>query len=101
MNKRTKALAISPTVKRHVYERDGGRCVLCGSIYGLPNAHYIGRGQSGLGIEKNVVTLCAACHHAYDHTAEREEIRAELRAYLMGKYPDWDESELIYEKWSF
>lgn len=99
MHKRARALAVSAAVKRHVYERDGGRCVLCGSIYGLPNAHYIGRAQGGLGIEKNVVTLCADCHRAYDQTAERAGIRDELRAYLMEHYPDWDETELIYDKW--
>lgn len=98
-SRRTKALEISAAVKRHVYERDKGCCVLCGSPNGLPNAHYIGRAQGGLGIEKNVVTLCPECHREYDQTARREEIRQELRDYLRGFYPDWDENELIYRKW--
>ena len=42
-SKRTKALSITPKVKKTVYERDGGRCVLCGSPHGLPEAHYIPR----------------------------------------------------------
>lgn len=97
-SKRTKALEISPTVKRRVYERDNGCCVLCGSPNGLPNAHYIGRAQSGPGIEKNIVTLCPECHRKYDHTALRKRIRAELREYLKGCYPDWNENELYYKK---
>lgn len=99
-SKRTKALEISQTVKRHVYERDKGCCVLCGSPNGLPNAHYIGRAQSGLGIEKNIVTLCPECHREYDHTPARREIKPVLREYLQGCYPDWDETKLVYKKWS-
>lgn len=97
MNKRTKALQIPPLVKRIVYERDGGRCVLCGAP-GDPVAHYISRAQGGLGIEENVVTLCYGCHRAYDQGPYRAAIRAQLRAYLKGRYPGWDENKLIYRK---
>lgn len=100
MNKRTKALAISQAVKRKVYERDNGCCVLCGSPYGQPNAHYISRAQGGLGIAENIVTLCWDCHRAYDQTSARYEIRDELRTYLQSKYPEWDEQKLYYRKWS-
>ena len=41
MQKRTRALAIPAEVKRRVYERDKGRCVLCGRP-GNPEAHVIG-----------------------------------------------------------
>lgn len=99
MNRRTRALSISPRVKRAVYERDGHCCVLCGSPYGLPEAHYISRAHSGLGIEQNIVTLCRDCHRRYDQSSERAEIRAELREYLKKQYPDWDESKLVYDKW--
>ena len=53
MNKRTKALAISPAVKRRVLERDKGACVLCGRP-GDPVCHFISRAQGGLGIEENI-----------------------------------------------
>lgn len=99
MNKRTKALSISAAVKGHVYERDKGRCVICGSPEGIPNAHFISRAQSGLGVEKNVVTLCAACHYAYDQTPARRKLREEIREYLESQYPDWDEESLIYQKY--
>lgn len=98
MNKRTKALAIPPEVKAAVRKRDGGCCVLCGSPYGEPDAHYISRAQGGLGIEQNLVTLCFQCHMRYDQSTEREEIRMDLREYLMSKYPDWDKQRLIYRK---
>lgn len=100
MHKRTKALAISNAVKAAVYARDGGCCVLCGSPRGLPVAHYLSRAQSGLGVEENIVTLCADCHREYDQGYHRQEIREELREYLKKQYPDWDESKLIYNKWS-
>lgn len=100
MHKRTKALAISRAVKTAVYVRDGGCCVLCGSPYGIPNAHYISRAQGGLGIEENIVTLCFDCHREYDQGHHRQEIREELREYLKSKHPDWDESKLTHDKWS-
>ena len=98
MNRRTKALDISRKVKEAVWERDGGHCVLCGNPNAAPNAHYIPRSQGGLGIEENVVTLCPACHDTYDNSASRWAIRDELREYLQGKYPRWDETKLTYRK---
>jgi 5-methylcytosine-specific restriction endonuclease McrA len=89
-------------VKQAVYERDGGRCVLCGRSYGaFPNAHFIARSHGGLGVEENILTLCIPCHHRYDNSADRAEIREELEKYLRSKYPGWDESKLTYRKWQF
>ncbi len=96
-SRRTKALAIPKSVKDRVYERDKGRCILCGRP-GVPNAHFIARSQSGLGIEQNVVTLCPDCHADYDQSPLRKEYREMIRAYLRRQYPDWDESKLIYRK---
>jgi 5-methylcytosine-specific restriction endonuclease McrA len=96
MHRRTKALQISPDVKRRVWERDG-RCILCHRP-GSPDAHYIPRSQGGLGIEKNIVTLCQSCHMAYDQGFARRELGIEIRAYLMKCYPDWDEADLVYRK---
>lgn len=95
---RTKALAISKEVKAKVYERDGGCCVWCGSPQGQPNAHYIPRSRSGLGVEKNILTLCWPCHLRYDQTTEREKMGAYFREYLQSKYPDWNEEDLYYRK---
>ena len=102
MTERTKALAISPAVKKVVAERDSldGQtcCIICGSPDGLPEAHYVPRSQGGLGIEENIVTLCRECHRAYDQSPRRKEIGEELRIYLKWKYPDWDEGELTYRR---
>lgn len=99
MHKRTKALSISPEVKKKVYERDGGCCIWCGSPYGQPNAHYIPRSQSGLGIEENILTLCWECHQRFDNSIDRMKMQAYFRAYLLGKYPEWEERKLVYRKW--
>lgn len=93
----TKACDISPAVKGEVGQRDGGRCVLCGAP-GQPNAHFIPRARGGLGVAWNVVTLCWYCHNEYDNGPCRKALEAEIRAYLMRCYPNWEESALIYHK---
>lgn len=98
MRRQTRFTAVQPATWKRVYERDNGACVLCGRSGILQAAHYIGRAQGGLGREKNLVMLCADCHRRYDQSAEREEIRAELREYLQGLYSDWCESDLVYKK---
>lgn len=98
-SKRTKACEISQQTKRRVFERDNGRCIICGKA-GIPNAHYIRRSQGGLGIEQNVVTLCMICHNAYDNGFLRERIGQKIHDYLEYKYfPNWKEEDLVYNKW--
>lgn len=97
MHRETKAKAISPEVKKAVFARDHGECVLC-HCPGEPNAHYISRAQGGLGIEENILTLCPKCHRKFDQSVHRVLIRAQLRAYLKSQYRDWDESKLYYRK---
>ena len=102
MHRQTKATGIPQHVKEAVFERDGGRCVRCGRVRGaFPNAHFIARSQGGLGIEENILTLCWPCHYEYDNSANRAEIREQLRQYLISKYPGWDETKLIYKKYIF
>ena len=98
MKKRTKALAISREVKDAVWERDKHCCVWCGSPFAEPNAHYIARSQGGLGIEKNILTLCRECHRRYDQTVHRKIMRVFFRDYLKDKYADWDEDSLVYRR---
>lgn len=98
MNKRTKALSIPPEVKARVWSRDRGRCVFCGSRYASPNAHFIARSQGGLGIEQNILTLCAVCHRKYDQSTGRQTMREFFRDYLKKNYPEWDEAKLIYRR---
>lgn len=107
MHRQTKATSIPKTVKLAVYRRDHERCVLCGSPYGDPVAHVVRRSQGGMGKEENIVTLCPACHRAYDEGANlerfgkgttRESLYCYLVAYLKGFYPDWSREDMIYRK---
>ena len=102
MNKRLKAVGISPEVKKRVAERDSwdgwNCCILCGSPEGQPNAHVVPRSDNGMGIEENIVTLCWNCHQRYDNTEERNALKSEIIAYLKGFYPDWDEEKVRYKK---
>lgn len=105
-SKRAKATDITMSVKKKVFERDKGCCIVCGNPYNaMPNAHYIPRSKGGLGIEQNIVTLCTEltqnkCHRKYDFGTkeEREQIKKIIRNYLKSKYKDWNEEDLVYKK---
>ena len=99
MHKRTKALDIPQKVKDEVWERDGHKCVICGSMYSMPNAHYISRSHGGLGIPENVVTLCLDCHDFYDNGAGGRKLGPIIAKYLRSQYPGWDERKLVYRKY--
>lgn len=104
---RTEALSIPREVKMQVARRDRADgwpcCILCGrpaptrNVLEFSCAHYISRAQGGLGVERNILTLCPICHREYDGT-EREKLRPILRRYLREHYEDWNEEALIYKK---
>jgi len=104
MTKRTKALSITPAVRRAVYERDSYDgcpcCIICGNPHEITVAHYISRSQSGLGIEENLVTMCVAHHAKFDHgyPDERREFRQRVKEYLRSKYDYWNEEMLKYRR---
>lgn len=100
-HKRTKATDISQAVRLRVYERDGGLCIFCGRP-GLPNMHYIGRAQGGLGVEENIITGCIECHNAMDNgkdTRRSREMREYAERYLRSKYEEWSREKVVYNKW--
>lgn len=108
MNKRTKALGITIAVKEAVADRDSFDgwpcCLLCGTP-APPNdslafscAHFINRAQGGLGREDNILTLCPKCHRRYDQTTDRAKLKPFFRRYLMERYPNWNEEDLVYKK---
>ena len=98
--KRAKALQIPMKVKKAVYERDNGLCVVCGRP-GNPEAHYVPRSRGGLGIEENIVTLCRECHDRFDFGDRETMTRYDqmIRYYLIDQYPDWNEESLYYKKY--
>jgi 5-methylcytosine-specific restriction endonuclease McrA len=97
-SKRSKMCDISQKVKEIVWERDCHRCIICGSSYALPNAHYIPRSKGGLGIEQNIVTLCLNCHYKTDHTCDRPIMLEKIKSHLQAKYEGWNEDDLYYRK---
>lgn len=100
--KRSKATDIPMDVKKKVFERDNGRCVICGnSINVMPNAHYIRRSKGGLGIEQNVFTACTdltilRCHSMFDrYGIGKEKVIVNFKK----NYPNWNEENLVYRKY--
>ena len=98
MSKISKACDISPKVRKIVVDRDGGRCIICGSQNGIQIAHYISRARLGLGIPQNLGCLCLRCHMAYDNGKLHRQIKTLFKRHLNAKYDDWDESQLTYKK---
>ena len=98
MSKRSKACEINQRVRAEVYMRDKC-CIVCGSSAGVPNAHFVPRSQSGLGIKENVVTLCILCHHEMDNGKNSLEIKEKVRQYLEKLYPNFTDEMRIYDKW--
>ena len=100
MNNRTKALQIPTKVKKRVWDRDGGECIICGNPNADPSCHYIRRSQGGLGIEENIVTLCARHHLMLDspNSPEQKLLRARVREHLEKHYPGFPDEKRIYRK---
>ena len=92
---------ISPQTYRRVKERDGGCCVICGKPWTIQCAHYISRSQGGMGIPQNLVMLCQDCHFQYDNGGKREEYGEYIKDYLRGWYKNWNEEDLVYNKWGW
>ena len=99
--RRTKATDISPKVRQEVEERDHHVCIFCGSPNARGEMHYIRRSQGGLGIPKNILTGCRECHRQFDEGQAKALYREKAKQYLMSIYPDWNEKDLVYNKWGF
>lgn len=97
MSKRSKACEIPPAVREAVEARDEHCCIFCGK-WGRGEAHFIGRAHGGLGVEKNIITVCRKCHHEMDNGMNRPKYIAYAEGYLRDHYDDWDISDLIYHK---
>ena len=97
MRRETKATAIPASVKRAVWCRDRGECVIC-SCPGEPNAHIVRRSQGGRGIEQNIVTLCRRCHREMDEGRHAKIYKEMVIKYISDLYPGWSEESVKYHK---
>lgn len=101
--RRTKATDIPPEVRKAVEQRDSINgapcCIFCGSPNARGEAHVIARSQAGLGVERNVITVCRSCHQQFDEGQAKALYRERAKEYLKSKYPDWNEEDLVYNKW--
>lgn len=107
-SKRAKATDIPKAVKDKVWQRDHERCIYCGSRCAMPNAHaLLSREQGGLGVEKNIVTLCMHCHRMYDQGSNEQKkvyalklgrpvIDDFIKAYLESIYGEISIDEIKY-----
>ena len=59
---RTAREPIAREVRRAVFERDGGRCVECGSHFDLQYDHVIPLARGGASTPENLQILCAPCN---------------------------------------
>lgn len=100
-SKRSIACDISPKVRQEVLERDGHRCIICGSNNSLQIAHYISRARLGLGTPQNLAVMCQRCHFEYDNGKLHNEIKNAFKGHLKANYEHWNEKDLTYKKWSF
>lgn len=99
MKKRTKATSIPSKVREEVEERDNHCCIFCGTPNARGEAHFVRRSQGGLGIPQNLLTVCRIHHRLLDESDMSDMYKQKAREYLKSKYPDWDEKDLVYNKW--
>jgi ATP-dependent DNA helicase RecQ len=55
------------SLRQQVLRRDGWRCQSCGAMSNLEVHHKQFRSHSGHDSEKNLITICAACHARVHH----------------------------------
>ena len=102
MHKLTKATAIPKKVKDAVWDRDGGKCCVCGYYPANPCCHIVSRSHQGRGIETNLITLCNTHHFLYDsgNRQERETIDKIVVKYMKSIYgEEWNKEDQVYSKW--
>lgn len=63
--------------------------------------HIVPRSHGGLGVEKNIITLCPDCHRKYDTSPNRAEMSKGFTKYLESIYGPITKRDVVYDKWSF
>lgn len=81
-----------------VRQRDGHKCILCGSTKGLSAHHWIIHARGSLAtrfIEANCVTLCYACHIFKVHARGDAGTLDQIKTYMIGRFLDLETYEKI------
>lgn len=55
---------VSASQRKRIFERDGKRCIECGSTDDLTIDHIVLRSAGGTSLDDNLRTLCASCNNA-------------------------------------
>lgn len=113
-SKQAKAREFSLKARKEIADRDNCECIFCKTNYRMDGAgwmglatksimHYIPRSKNGKGIPQNGAVGCQWHHDMLDNgnKGNRKEMLEIFRDYLKSCYPDWNEKELTYSKWSF
>lgn len=107
-SKRAKATEFSQQTKELIRQRDQYQCLFCRlGKYGKSECtwltdimHYINKSAGGLGIPENGVLGCRYHHSLLDNGNKgyREDMLADMRAYLKSIYPHWNKEDLYFRK---
>lgn len=111
-SKQARLREFSTASREQIKARDNGRCIFCAAGYRMEGAtwygqsllsimHYIPRSHGGLGIPQNGAVGCQYHHEMLDSGSKgnRDEMLEIFKSYLKDSYPDWDEKNLVYDKW--
>ncbi len=111
-SKQARAREFTQKERTKIKLRDNNSCIFCRMCYHMEKAtwysksilsimHYIPRSHNGRGIEQNGAVGCQYHHDMLDNgsAGRRKEMLEIFKGYLISKYPDWNEENLIYSKW--
>lgn len=70
--KKHRTETVSDKTYNAVFERDKGKCQLCGSTQELELHHINGRGKDLTNNIDNCIMLCRHCHHEVVHKNQKE-----------------------------
>lgn len=74
ISERTKWTSISNETRKYVLERDGNKCIICGTTRMLTLAHvFVNRSHGGKGCKENLVCLCVRHHEIMDNPLGKKE----------------------------
>lgn len=70
---RVERAKVSNKMRFSIYERDGNRCLRCGSRYNLEIDHIFPISKGGKSVYSNLQTLCHDCNRQKSNTVEKSE----------------------------